>query len=235
MLRSSRKLLVLRRIPNISRICIAAAIFICCLPCLTHAQSTISISTLPAALTWQNSPQSWNLSHDNVLTIVSKAKSDWFVDPFDGTVANSAPILSFTPPSDYILSTRVSVSFKTKWDAGAFMLMGDDHHWAKLSYEFSPEGKPTLVSVVTRGLSDDCNSVSLVSDSVYLRIARSAKTYVFYFSEGGKQWHILRTFSLDTDLPIRVGFESQSPAGSGATAKFDSITYDAHTTGNIYK
>lgn len=167
--------------------------------------------------------------------IVSKAKSDWFVDPFDGTVANSAPILSFAPNSDYVLTTRVSVSFKTKWDAGALMLMGDDHHWAKLSYEFSPEEKPTLVSVVTRGLSDDCNSISLATDSVYLRIARSSHTYVFYFSEDAKQWHILRTFSLDTDLPIRVGFESQSPAGNGATATFSSITYETHTTGNIYK
>lgn len=211
------------------------AVLLCWFSALACGQSTISISGLPNILNWQNSPQSWNLNHDNVLTIVSKAKSDWFVDPFDGTVANSAPILSFAPVSDYVLSTRVSVSFKTKWDAGALMLMGDDHHWAKLSYEFSPEGKPTLVTVVTRGLSDDCNSVSLASDSVYLRIARSAKTYVFYFSEDAKQWHILRTLSLDTDLPIRVGFESQSPAGGGATAKFDFITYDTHTTGNIYK
>ena len=134
-----------------------------------------------------------------------------------------------------MLNTKVQVRFTSKWDAGALLLCADDHHWAKLSYEFSPEGKPTLVSVVTRGLSDDCNSVSRTSSSVFLRIAKSAKTYVFYFSEDGKQWHILRTFSLDTDLPIRVGFESQSPAGDGATAQFDSITYETHTTGNIYK
>lgn len=210
-------------------------VWVSCVAVMACGQSNIAISGLPGTLSWQNSPQSWNLSRDNVLTIVSKAKSDWFVDPFDGTVAHSAPILSFAPQSDYVLSARVSVSFKTKWDAGAFMLMGDDHHWAKLSYEFSPEGKPTLVSVVTRGLSDDCNSASLASNSVYLRIARSGKTYVFYFSENGKQWHILRTFSLDTDLAIRAGFESQSPAGEGATAKFNSITYDTHTTGNIYK
>lgn len=213
----------------------AAALFVCCVSILACGQSNSSISGMPFHFAWQNSPQSWNLSHGNVLTIASKAKSDWFVDPFDGTVANSAPIFYFAPQSDFVLSTRVSVSFKTKWDAGALMLMGDDHHWAKLSYEFSPEGKPTLVTVVTRGLSDDCNSVSLAGNSVYLRIARNAKTYVFYFSEDAKKWHILRTFILDTDLPIRVGFESQSPAGEGATATFSSITYDAHTTGNIYK
>ncbi len=44
-----------------------------------------------------------------------------------------------------------------------------------------------------------------------------------------------RTFSLDTELPIRVGFEAQSPAGSGAVVKFSAITYDPHRIGNIYK
>jgi hypothetical protein len=33
----------------------------------------------------------------NVLTISAEAKTDWFVDPFDGTVAKNAPILLFTP------------------------------------------------------------------------------------------------------------------------------------------
>ncbi len=159
----------------------------------------------------------------------------WFVDPFDGTVAKTAPILLFAPGADYVLSARVTVQFTTKWDAGALMLWGDDHHWAKLSYEFSPDQKPTLVTVVTRGLSDDCNSLSLTGDSVYLRIAKSGNTYVFYFATDGKNWQILRTFSLDTDLPIRAGFESQSPEGSGAVAKFSAITYDPHRISNIYK
>ena len=200
------------------------------------AQTTASIPGLPAGLDWKNTPVSWNLDCKNVLTISSKAKSDWFVDPFDGTVANNAPVLLFAPSPDYVvLCARVTVKFVTKWDAGAFMLMGDDHHWAKLSFELSPGGKPTLSTVVTRGVSDDCNSVSLPGDSVYLRIAKSDKTYVFYFSTDGKDWQILRVFSLDSDLPIRVGFESQSPAGSGAVAGFSDIAHDPHRISSIYK
>jgi uncharacterized protein len=198
-------------------------------------QTTPSIPSLPGTLTWQNTPRAWNIDSKNVLTIFSNAKTDWFVDPFDGTVAKSAPILLFAPGSDYVLSTRVTVQFTTKWDAGALMLWGDDHHWAKLSFEFSADQKPTLVTVVTRGLSDDCNSLSLVGDSVYLRIAKSGNTYVFYFATDGQNWQILRAFSLDTQLPVRVGFESQSPAGSGAVAKFAAITYDPHRISNIYK
>ncbi len=202
---------------------------------LAFAQAAVSIPGLPGTLNWQNTPRSWNIDSKNVLTISSSPKTDWFVDPFDGTVANSALILLFTPGSDYVLSARVTVKFATKWDAGALMLMADDHHWAKLSFEFSPDSKPTLVTVVTRGLSDDCNSISLPQDSVYLRIARSGQTYVFYFSTDAQNWQILRTFTLDTELPVRVGFESQSPAGSGAIAEFSAITYDPHRIGNIYK
>ena len=200
-----------------------------------HGQAPASIPGIPGKLSWQNRPVSWQLDTQNVLTISAGSKTDWFVDPFDGTVAKNAPILLFTPDSDYVLSARVTVKFVTKWDAGALMLWGDDHHWAKLSYELSPGKAPTLVTVVTRGLSDDCNSKELRQDSVYLRIAKSGKTYVFYFSEDGREWQILRTFSLDTDIPIRVGFEAQSPEGSGAVATFSSIGYDPHRVGNIYK
>ena len=212
-----------------------SGLLICLASAHAFAQKTPSIPGLPGPLTWQNAPRAWNIDSKNVLTISSNPKTDWFVDPFDGTVAKTAPILLFTPGPDYVLSVRVAVQFTTKWDAGALMLWGDDHHWAKLSYEFSPDQKPTLVTVVTRGLSDDCNSLSLTGDSVYLRIAKSGNTYVFYFATDGKNWQILRTFSLDTDLPIRAGFESQSPEGSGAVAKFSAITYDPHRVGNIYK
>jgi regulation of enolase protein 1 (concanavalin A-like superfamily) len=215
-------------------ICISA-LLLCLASALAFAQKTPSIPGLPGPLAWQNAPRAWNIDSKNVLTISSNPKTDWFVDPFDGTVAKTAPILLFTPGPDYVLSARVTVQFTTKWDAGALMLWGDDHHWAKLSYEFSPDQKPTLVTVVTRGLSDDCNSLSLTGDSVYLRMAKSGNTYVFYFATDGKNWQILRTFSLDTDLPIRVGFESQSPEGSGAVAKFSAITYDPHRISNIYK
>jgi uncharacterized protein len=202
---------------------------------LAAGQTPLSIPGIPGSLHWQNTPRSSNIDSKNVLTISSNPKSDWFVDPFDGTVANSAPILFFTPGSDYVLSARVTVKFATKWDAGALMLMGDDHHWAKLSFEYSPDGKPTLVTVVTRGLSDDCNSINVSGNSVYLRMAKSSGTCVFYFSTNGQNWQILRTFSLDTDLPVRIGFESQSPAGPGAVASFSAITYDPHRIGNIYK
>jgi regulation of enolase protein 1 (concanavalin A-like superfamily) len=147
---------------------------------LALAQTKPSVRGLPGTLSWQNTPRTGNLDNKNVLTISANAKTDWFVDPFDGTVAKNAPILLFTPGSDYVLSTQVTVKFASKWDAGALMVWGDDHHWAKLSFELSPDGKPTLVTVVTRELSDDCNSLPLTGESVHLRIAKSVNTNIPY-------------------------------------------------------
>jgi hypothetical protein len=84
-------------------------------------------------------------------------------------------------------------------------------------------------------LSDDCNSKELKSDSVCLRSAKSDKTYVLYFSPEGHEWQILRSFSPDTEIPVRVGFEAQAPAGSGAVASFSAISYDPHGISNVYK
>jgi uncharacterized protein len=194
----------------------------------------VSLSGVPSKLVWKNAPAAWHIEGGNRLMISASKTTDWFVDPFDGKVSNSAPILLFEPDPDYVLSARVSVDFHTKWDAGAFMVSADDHHWAKLSFELSPENRPTMVTVVTRGLSDDCNSVAIPGKEVFLQVARAGKTYVLYFSLDGANWKVLRTFSLDTDLKQRIGFEAQSPAGSGVEVSFSEIHYAAHKIKNIY-
>jgi regulation of enolase protein 1 (concanavalin A-like superfamily) len=192
------------------------------------------IEGIPEPLTWKNAPAAWHIEKQRTLTVSSGPKTDWFVDPFDGKVSKSAPILLFTPAENFVLSARVRVRFKSKWDAGALMLWADDHHWVKLAFELSPDEKPILVTVVTRGESDDANASSVAGDSVYLQIARSGPTYVLYSSMDGRKWSILRTFRLETDLKVQVGFESQSPDGSGSEAVFTDVRYTPEKIKNIY-
>lgn len=70
---------------------------------------------------------------------------------------------------------------------------------------------------------------------MFLRISKSSKTYVFYYATDGSHWQILRTFDLGSDLPIEVGFESQSPAGPGSVARLSVISYKKMRLGDIYK
>jgi len=193
-----------------------------------------SINGVPGSLTWQNAPVAWHVEHGSELTIRSGKETDWFVDPFDGTVHNTAPMLLFVPADDYVFSAKVKVGFNAKWDAAALMVWADDHHWAKLSFELSPAKQPTMVTVVTRGPSDDCNSIPIAANTVYLQIAKSGPAYVFYSSADGKAWQILRVFSLGEGSKPRIGFESQSPAGDGTEVIFSEIRYSTRKIADIY-
>lgn len=193
-----------------------------------------AINGVPDTLAWQNTPAAWHVEHGTELTIRSGKETDWFVDPFDGTVHNTAPMLLFVPSDDYVFSTKVKVGFKAKWDAGALMVWADDHHWAKLSFELSPTKVPTMVTVVTRGASDDCNSIPISGDNLYLQIAKSGPAFVFYSSTDGKTWQILRVFALGDGAKARIGFESQSPAGDGAEVVFSEIHYSTRKITDIY-
>ena len=193
-----------------------------------------AIEGVPGNFQWRNAPVRWHVEHGSELTIVSGKDTDWFVDPFDSTTHKTAPMLLFVPANDYVFNAKVKVGFNTKWDAGALMVWADEHHWAKLSFELSPAKQPTMVTVVTRGLSDDCNSVPISGDTVYLQIAKSGPAYVFYYSSDGKKWEIVRVFSLGEGLKPKVGFESQSPAGQGTEVVFSEIHYTAKKIGNIY-
>jgi hypothetical protein len=54
----------------------------------------------PGTLSRQNAPAWWPFDSDNRLPTTSVApKTDWFVDPFDGSLVNTAPILLFQPDS----------------------------------------------------------------------------------------------------------------------------------------
>ncbi len=192
-------------------------------------QTPTTIPGLPGTTTWHNAPTTWNYEKStNTLAISAAPKTDTFVESATGTVANSAPVLLFTPTTDFILTTQVTVTFAAKYDSGALILWADAHHWAKLSYEQSPNGIPAVSTVVTKGTSDTWNSKEFKSDSVYLRVAKSGNVYIFFSSPDGTTWQKLRTFNLDTDQPVQAGFQVQSPAGAGTTAKFSSITYDPH-------
>ena len=74
--------------------------------------------------------------------------SDWFADPAGDAVKDDAPAALFIPPDqDFTLSARVAVDFASTFDAGVLQLRESDSLWAKLCFEYSPQGQPMIVSV----------------------------------------------------------------------------------------
>ena len=124
-----------------------------------------------------------------------------------------------------MFAARVTVKFGEVFDAGVLLVYLSDRRWAKLCYEFSPQRRPTAVTVVTHGISDDSNSFATAGAPLWLRVTRSGRAWAFHASEDGAYWQLLRYFSLGETSGARVGFLAQSPAGPGCTATFDSISF----------
>jgi len=148
-----------------------------------------------------------------LLTIVTGARTDFFVDPVGGTVLANAPAVVATVEGDFVLSARVSVAFASTFDAGALLVWAGERRWAKLAFELSPQRERMIVSVVTRDRSDDSNSTAVTGDTVGLRIARIGAAFAFHASVDGGRWDLVRHFHLP-DAP-EVGFAAQSPRRRG--------------------
>ena len=185
------------------------------------------LNAIPGPLIWQHPPVDWKIDGGNTLSITGGKGTDWFVSPMgDGRSDNSSRLL-FKPADDFVLSAKVDVGFRSQWDAGVLVLYVNDELWAKLCFEMTVEKHPAIVSVVTKGLSDDNNSIAIEGNSVYLKMAKAGQAIFFYASQDGKKWSIIRAFSLGVKPDLQVGFSSQSPVGAGCTSVFTDIHYQA--------
>lgn len=163
----------------------------------------------------------------SVLALTGGAKSDLFIDPAgeEGARPDAGRLTGLPGDRDFALAARVTVRFGNAFDAGVLLLYLSERRWAKLCYELSPQRHPTVVSVVTRGTSDDSNSFETAGEPLWLRITRSGRAWAFHASQDGQRWRLVRYFTLGEASGARVGFLAQSPDGPGCTAVFDSVTY----------
>ena len=123
-------------------------------------------------LSWLVEPAGSQLEPDGV-RITAGPATDWFIDPSGRSEPMlNAPALVGTTDGDFLLSARVAVEFASTFDAGVLVLFANWGSWAKLCFERSPLAQPMVVSVVTREVSDDCNSFVVDGDHVWLRVAR---------------------------------------------------------------
>ena len=182
---------------------------------------------VPFPLASSGSPACQASVAGGTLTLTSGPKSDLFIDPAgdEATRPDAGRWTGLPGESDFMLSARVTVGFAATFDAGVLLLYLSERRWAKLCYEFSPQRKPTAVTVVTHGTSDDSNSFETAGDPLWLRITRSGRSWAFHASHDGGYWQLLRYFALGEASGARVGFLAQSPRGAGCTAIFDSIAY----------
>jgi regulation of enolase protein 1 (concanavalin A-like superfamily) len=187
---------------------------------------SVNIPGLEQSFEWVGMPIEVEVG-DRFIVMSAPPQTDWFTDPETTQVIASASALVCRPKTEFMLAAQVEVSFASAFDAGALVLWSSTQSWAKLCFEYSPQGEPMIVSVVTRGESDDSNAVVIESSNVWLRVSGLGDAHAFHYSTDGEQWHFVRYFRLDTYGSVDVGFEAQSPLGAGCVARFSKISYMA--------
>src|SRR6476619_6809187 len=171
----------------------------------TTRMTALKLPSLPFALEPAGSPPPGCRVRSGVLTLTAAAHTDMFVDPAGaGQVPDAGRFVGVPPAGDFTLAAQVSVEFGSMYDAGVLLVHAAERHWAKLCFEYSPQHRPTAVTVVTRQTSDDCNSFEVDGSTLWRRLRRY--------------------FTLGQDL-ARVGFLAQSPTGEGCAATFDHIAF----------
>ena len=205
----------------------------------TSRVTALKLPGLPFALEPAGSPPpGCRVRHGVLLTLTAAAGTDLFVDPAGadpGQVPDAGRLVGLPPAGDFTLAAQVSVGFGSMYDAGVLLVHAAERQWAKLCFEYSPQLRPTAVTVVTRGTSDDCNSFEVDGNTLWLRITRSGAAWAFHASADGAWWRLLRYFALSADPAemVRVGFLAQSPTGEGCAATFDHITFRAGAPENL--
>jgi uncharacterized protein len=196
--------------------------------CNGYAQTSdsITIRAIPFKLYWENNPVSFKNNHDS-LVIESGEKTDMFRDPNVTYNTDNAPKLLFTPDEHFVLIASIHHAFKNKWDGGAIVIIADSLNWIKFCFEKDYTGAHRVVSVVTKDISDDCNSMAVPGNTVFYKVAKAGNVITLYFSANGKRWFLVRHLQLNTNNPIRIGFLSQSPTGKYNKVTFSNIYYSS--------
>jgi regulation of enolase protein 1 (concanavalin A-like superfamily) len=183
-------------------------------------------------LSWNPEPVDWSPLPGGGIRVSAPAKADYFRDPSGSHVNDSAPFLGMDISGDFVARAHVRPTFASTYDSGVIMLRQDAENWAKVCFERTDFGTTAVVSVVTRGLSDDANGADVTVPDVWLQAVRAGNTFALHYSLDGAIWRMVRVFNLAVSAILRVGIVSQSPAGPGTTVDFLQFSIERRTVKN---
>ena len=193
---------------------------------IAQKNDSLHIAAIPHNMFWENLPEKFSLK-DNELIIVAGGKTDMFRDPNVTYNTDNAPKLLITADENFVLTASIEHAFTNKWDGGAIVIMQDSLNWIKFCFEKDYTGAKRVVSVVTKNISDDCNSVEITTNKVFYKVAKADNVITLYYSVNGNNWFLIRHLQFNNTKRLAVGFLAQSPTGDSCEVRFSNFSYKA--------
>jgi regulation of enolase protein 1 (concanavalin A-like superfamily) len=185
------------------------------------------------SMSWINLPEEIDLK-GNVLKVTTTKGTDYFNNPEDGSITKTAPFLAMEKEGDFVMKALVEPDFTSQWNAVALMVYGDSTNWIKFAFENSDATGSTIVSVVTKGASDDANGAVMENEKkVWLAIARKGDIYSMHWSKDGESYKMSRLTRMPVEGPAKIGIEFQSPVGEKAVHLLHWFSVENRTLDNM--
>ena len=211
----------------------AFLLLMCHLNLSAQKPDSLIIRGIPFPLFLENTPQKYSI-HKDTLDITAGEKTDMFRDPNVTYNTDNAPKLMFVPDENFVLAASIEHSFTNKWDGGAIVIWQDSLNWIKFCFEKDYTGARRVVSVVTKNISDDCNSMEIPVNRVFYKVAKAGNVITLYYSANGKKWLLVRHLQFDAHKGLQVGFLAQSPTGKFCSVRFTNIAYASKKISDPY-
>ena len=111
----------------------------------------------------------------------------------------------------------------------------DPLNWIKFAFENSDATGKSIVSVVTRGVSDDANGVIIEEDEIWLKIIKKDNLYSMHWSKDGQTFKMARLSRMPAAPTVKIGLEVQCPAGQGAQHELLYFSLEEKTVKDLRK
>ena len=167
-------------------------------------------------MVWMHEPEEYRFAN-NGLEIMAVEGTDFFNDPVSAKATATAPFLYREIEGDFVATVLVEPDFSSLWNAVCLMVHLDSTNWIKFAFENSDATGNSIVTVVTRGVSDDANGVIMEEvNQAWLRLIRKENNYAMHWSRDGKNYKMARLAALPPASVVKIGIEAQCPVGPKA-------------------
>ena len=171
---------------------------------------------------WLNQPDNFRQDGD-IITVTAGKHTNLFNSASGSFKCNDFPFYYAQVSGDFLIRCKITPDFKNLYDLGSLVVYQDENTWIKFAFENADSGQPSMVSIVTRDFSDDCNGTPILIDGVWMQIVRGDNVFALHYSFDKVNWFLFRIFNLDISSEVMIGISAQAPIGEQCTVHFEGL------------